>query len=125
MIDILAVFLFVVVMQVKHFLVDFAYQPEWMWRNKGDLEHPGGYVHAGLHSITTALIIMSFGFHWYLVVLLAAVDFLSHYVIDYTKMNSCKALELTPAKPGFYIALGLDQMAHQLVYAFIVLMLFV
>lgn len=36
-------------LQLKHFVVDYLLQPDWVLRQKGCQLHPGGYVHARPH----------------------------------------------------------------------------
>lgn len=100
--------------QVKHLVVDFLYQPTYMWKNKGTFLHPGGLYHAGLHGIVTCFILVAITPHW---LVIAFGEMVAHYLIDYAKMNIV-------AKHGwkcntdekFWFALGIDQFAHQVCY---------
>ena len=42
-----------VLLQMKHFAVDFLLQTRYQWENKGTYLHPGGLLHAGLHGLGT------------------------------------------------------------------------
>lgn len=60
---------------VIHLFADWILQNDWMSRNKANLNHPAGYVHAGIHGILLALI-----FGW------AAIPLaLVHLIIDTRK----------------------------------------
>lgn len=115
-------------LQVKHFVFDFAIQPRWMHANKGNFGHPGGIVHAWLHGIATGVILSALGF-WPLAIPICALEFVAHYVIDWTKMNITRIMGWVPIPKGpyswpsseaFWIFLGADQLAHQLCYVAIV-----
>lgn len=97
----------------KHFLADFVLQTQWMTANKHDILHPGGYAHAAIHGIGTALILGYFGAPFEL----ALLDAGSHYLIDFTKANLTR--NWMTDHPGFWIALGLDQYLHGLIYIFV------
>jgi hypothetical protein len=43
-------------LQLKHFIVDFLYQPEYEWRNKGTFGHFGGIRHSLKHAATSSFI---------------------------------------------------------------------
>lgn len=110
------------VLQVKHFLFDFAFQrPYSFFRNKGIYGHPGGIVHAGLHAIGTipALLIMPPTFLVGLAIVVA--EFVIHYHIDWTKEQIERRLDLSPANHS--LVLGVDQLAHQLTYVAILAVL--
>lgn len=104
---------------VKHFIVDFVYQPPWMWQNKGNLKHLGGYAHAGLHALMTFSAIC-----WLnpmLALFCSVGEFVAHYAIDYSKMNIVKINGWKADKDeNFWIMLGLDQMLHYLCYLIII-----
>lgn len=107
-------------LQSKHFLFDFVFQSDWQVRNKGRYGHPGGLVHAGLHALGTAIVLLvasAFGtLTPTMALLLALADFLVHYHVDWTKAQIARRMKLTPDRHGFWIALGADQAAHQATY---------
>jgi hypothetical protein len=98
----------------KHLVVDFFLQNYWQAKNKGNLLHPGGYVHAALHGISTFFILAAFMIPGAMV--LAIFDLVSHYTIDWTKVNTTKALKKTYTDSVFWWLLGIDQYLHMLVY---------
>ena len=66
----------------KHFVADGPLQREYQYKNKGNLGHPGGYLHAGIHGVATAIIMFPFGLWW-----LGAIEAVVHFVIDWGKVN--------------------------------------
>lgn len=106
----------------KHFVVDFLYQPEWMWKNKGNMKHYGGYAHAGLHSLVTFIIL--FWINPVLAVICALLEGVVHYIIDFNKMNIVKSKGWAANTHNeFWVALGVDQMLHYFCYVVIVLVI--
>lgn len=103
--------------QIKHFIWDFYYQPPYMWQNKGTFGHPGGIIHSGLHALTTFYLLFTFPVGLELAVLLAAGEFVAHYLIDYAKMNINRIKGWTATTHNeFWQLTGLDQLIHQLTY---------
>ena len=110
--------LILVALQVKHFVVDFPLQTRYQWSNKGTWGHPGGILHAGLHAIGTGGVIWFFTRDLPTAAILAAVDMVVHYHIDWAKMRLNHAMGWAPTThPQFWVLLGLDQFLHQLTYA--------
>jgi len=119
---------------LKHFIVDFPLQRwPWQFKNKGTWGHPGGIVHAGLHSVVTLGIFAWLTFNnmygssvqhlveiiWIIVVLLSLLEGFIHYIIDWTKMNLNRIMEWHPNTEWFWHLLGLDQLLHYLTYLLI------
>lgn len=100
----------------KHFVVDFLLQTDWMAFNKHDPRKLGGYVHAGIHGIATALIL------WGRPEFAAAaiIEAVVHFIIDCAKMNLGKINGWHPKTHAFWYALGFDQYLHYMTYAGIV-----
>ena len=97
----------------KHWVVDFMFQPPYMYKNKGTYGHPGGIVHAGLHGLTSAAL---FGFLpgglW-----LCVAEFVIHYHIDWAKMNLNRVFGWGPmTSENFWRLLGFDQWLHAMTY---------
>ena len=107
-------------LQVKHLLFDFVFQGDWQLRNKGRYGHPGGLAHAGLHGLGTLGVLLPAGLVLpvgaALALALAALEAVVHYHIDWIKAQVSARLGLTPDRPGYWAAMGLDQAAHQLTY---------
>jgi hypothetical protein len=112
--------------QVKHFIADFLLQTKYQYLNKGKFLHAGGLWHASIHGAWTFLILYHFA-DLKLLILLSLFDFVSHYLIDYSKVNLTKKYKWSFVKDGklvitsnnFFIALGVDQLLHQLTYCLI------
>lgn len=101
---------------LKHFIADFVLQTKYQWSNKGTFLHPGGLLHSGIHALLTIVVLMIFDVCYIELVLL---DFFSHYIIDYSKVNINRILKYTPDSYGFWVMTGLDQFLHYLTYLYI------
>lgn len=111
-----------VLLQVKHWYIDFVNQSMEEVQGKGKYGNMFGIMHSLKHGIGTFVILWAVT-GWALVgyaLALAIYDFVTHYHIDWTKMNYGNRDIQSPA---FWNHLGLDQMAHQLVYLSIAYML--
>lgn len=106
---------------IKHFIGDFPLQMfPWIYQNKGCYLHPAGIVHAGIHGIGT-FIVLSFFIDINTSIILATVDMLLHYHIDWAKMNLSRHYDLNPNNSEwFWVLLGLDQLLHHLTYFVII-----
>lgn len=117
--------LFLVLLQIKHFLLDFYWQPPFMWQNKGTYLHPGGITHSALHGIVTGLLVLLFTQSPGLSALICFGEFVTHYHIDWAKMNiNARRGWKCNTHNEFWQLTGLDQLLHQLTYVviFIVVM---
>jgi hypothetical protein len=112
-----------ILIQIKHWYIDFASQ------TKNELDHKGiygsmqGMTHSIKHGIATLFCILAItgqGYFLYATVL-AIIDTVLHYHIDWVKTNYGEK-DMSVRK--FWNHLGLDQMAHQLTYLFILTMVF-
>jgi len=112
--------LLLVGLQTKHLVADYLIQTPYMFRNKGRYGHPGGLLHAGIHSGLTAALLGMTGAAWLIVFLLAALEFILHYHIDWAKETLTQKQKLTPNVARFWNLHGLDQWLHQLTYVAIV-----
>jgi hypothetical protein len=108
--------LLLAMLQVKHWYIDFVNQSMDEVNHKGIYGDWTGIKHSVKHGVATWAIMplffgievgLGFGF------ILGFLDFILHYHIDWAKMNWGNRDIQTPA---FWSHLGLDQMAHQLVY---------
>ena len=114
---------------VKHFICDFPLQAfPWMYRNKGTYLHLGGIAHAGIHGAGTLIVLAPFigTLTVVLAIVLAIIDMLVHYHIDWAKMNISKRYDLQPNNSErFWILLGFDQLLHHLTYFVIIYYAFI
>ena len=106
---------------LKHFVCDFPLQVAYQYKNKGTYGHPGGIVHAGIHTIGTLVALSAFIHPLHLVLGVAIMDGVIHYHVDWAKMNLNAWYRLTPSNSEFFWhLLGLDQLFHYLTYIGIV-----
>ena len=110
-------------LQAKHFLCDFVLQTEYQIRTKGIYGHPGGFIHSGLHMVTTvpALLIMQAPVR--AIVIIMVGEFLVHYHTDWTKANVDAHFDWGQADARYWMVFGADQLIHQLTYLAIVVLL--
>lgn len=105
----------------KHLIVDFPLQVPYHYLNKGTYGHPGGIAHATLHAAGTLIALTLLGFALPVAGLVALVDGVVHYHVDWAKMNLNARLGLKPDNSEkFWWLLGLDQYLHALTYLAIV-----
>jgi hypothetical protein len=107
--------IFLFLLQVKHWYIDFVNQSNIEIEGKGIYGNWHGIGHSLKHGIATGLIIVCvFGLSFTpFAAMLAIIDTLVHYHIDWIKINWGSRDMNTKT---FWIHLGMDQMAHQLTY---------
>ena len=117
-----AMIILLVLLQIKHWFIDFVNQSNIEVASKGIYGDFNGIMHSAKHGMGTLLCILAVvGLpYMFFAVVLALIDFVFHYHIDWLKMNYGNRDITTPA---FWNHLGLDQMAHQITYIFIAYML--
>jgi hypothetical protein len=114
----LAVLFTLVLIQHKHLVIDWIWQPKFEWSNKHEYGHLGGVCHAGKNALGTGLCLfagmpgVTIGFALWLTFL----DFVIHYHIDWSKMNLNRYWNLDASKPQFWWLTGFDQHLHQMTY---------
>ena len=104
-----------VLLQIKHWYIDFVNQTDEEVKYKGDYLDWRGVKHSLKHGIGTFICLwivtgwtnVEFAFF------IGVLDFILHYHIDWIKMNYGNRDIRTKE---FWNHLGLDQMAHQLCY---------
>lgn len=115
-------YLVLVGLVLKHFFADYLTQTPWMIGGKGNLRHPGGYIHAGIHVATTGIVLVLCGLDLPFVAMVMSGEFVLHYALDYAKDHYSRGVDLF-AQPkmywGFY---GLDQTFHSLTYVGILML---
>lgn len=107
------IFALLLLLQIKHWLIDFVYQTDREIQHKGLYGDYRGLMHSVKHGVGTAsvLIMCMVDVEW--VYVIGLVDFVLHYHIDWIKMHWGNR---DMRDPRFWNHLGLDQMAHQLCY---------
>ena len=107
-------------LQLKHLIVDWCWQPPYEYLNKGTYGHWGGIRHSLKNAVGTALCFVPFcGIG--VVIFVVIADFLVHYHTDFTKMNINKYMKWGPTThEEFWKLTGLDQFVHQVTYLVLV-----
>ena len=115
--------LLLVLLQVKHWYVDFVDQTAAEIASKGIYGDPSGVNHSVKQAIGTLLCVVAITGIDYVALtgVIAFVDFVLHYHIDWFKMRYGNSNHRTKQ---FWMHLGADQMAHQLTYIFVAWMVF-
>jgi hypothetical protein len=118
----LAVFAFLILLQIKHWYIDFVDQDMEEVNHKGIYGHWLGMKHSlkqGLGTYVCAALIVG-SEYFVFAVILALIDTVIHYNVDWMKMNwGNRDIQ----NPKFWNHLGLDQMAHQLTYLMLAFMM--
>lgn len=117
------VFVLLIVFQIKHFVSDFPLQREYMLRKtKAGWDFvPPLALHCMVHAVFTYTIAMMFrpDLWW-----LAVLDFIIHFIMDRIKSGPRYLGRYHDRdKPGFWNALGLDQMVHHFTHYFMIWMM--
>jgi hypothetical protein len=115
--------IFLVLLEIKHFLFDFVFQTSYQLRHKGIYGHPGGLLHSGLHVLGTAVALLIVAAPAGLAAAVLAAEFVVHYHIAWAKEYVGRTAGI---KDGawFWRMIGLDQLLHQLTYVAIAAVLF-
>lgn len=96
---------------VIHLIIDWLFQNDWIARNKANLRHPAGWLHAIGHGVGLALL-----FPWYYAALIA----LLHLIID-TRIPLAAWRRLyrqtEMGDVALHVAIWCDQVAHIAVIA--------
>jgi len=116
-------FLSLVLFEVKHFVCDFVLQTGYQYRNKGRYGHPGGIVHAGLHTIASLPAVLLMIKTPDLIAAIAAAEFLVHYHTDWLKEQINEHRKLTQSETLYWVVFGADQLIHQMTYVVILAVL--
>ena len=104
---------------VKHFLCDFPLQSMKMIQYKGIYGRWPGITHSLVHGIGTVIVLSILISDPVLIMILAVLDSIVHYHIDWTKQRISSKKLYTPSESKFWTLLGLDQLFHYLTYVII------
>ena len=104
-----------ILLQLKHWYVDFVIQTDEEIKYKGIYFDWRGLKHSVKHGLGTFLVLLTITGWAYIgyAFIIACMDVLAHYHIDWVKMNYGEQDNKTTQ---FWDHFGLDQMAHQLCY---------
>lgn len=113
-------------LQIKHWYADFVVQTYIQTLKKGVWLDPCGISHSIDHVYATLIAFLIFNIFVPIsapvLVLVAFIEGVIHYVIDFVKVRyGCK----DNTKPLFWNQFGLDQLAHQICYLLMVIILVV
>jgi hypothetical protein len=106
------IFTILVLLQIKHWYIDFVNQSDEEVKHKGIYLNWLGVKHSVKHGLATFVIFFIF-VEFPVALIIGLIDFLLHYHIDWIKMRFGNRDFGTKA---FWAQLGLDQLAHQLTY---------
>jgi hypothetical protein len=102
---------------VKHFIADFPMQKPYQYLNKGEYGHPGGLFHALNHASLTLIVFSYFTGETFFSLVLAGIDFVAHYHIDWAKVQITKRFGWGPTThEEYWWLMGFDQLLHALTY---------
>jgi hypothetical protein len=105
-------------LQLKHYIVDFRLQTPEQVKTKGTYGNIIGLGHTLEHTLGTTIVLIPFLWCHPIILLLCSVfDTLIHYHTDFIKMRY-GVKDITQQK--FWWQLGQDQLVHQLTYVAIV-----
>ena len=113
----LVFFVLLVGFELKHFVADYLLQTGWMIAGKGDLRAFGGYAHAGVHLIGSAIVFIVVGNGLVASILILAAEFVVHYGLDFAKAYYGRGVSAETNTQLFWAQHGFDQLMHQLTYA--------
>ena|SRR6185369_1105914 len=110
------VFWSAVLFELKHFVCDFVLQTAYQYRNKGTYGHPGGLLHAGLHTAGSLPAILALQAAGGLAAVILVAEFFVHYHVDWSKEQINKRYALNCNNNAYWSVFGADQLLHQMTY---------
>jgi len=109
-----------VLLQLKHWYIDFVNQSQSEVDHKGIYLNWLGVTHSIKHAVATSVIMLCITENISIALGAGFIDLFLHYHIDFIKMRY-GSRDIT--KPLFWSQLGFDQLIHQLTYIGIVFVL--
>ena len=108
-------------LQIKHCYADFVMQTYIQTIKKGVWLDPTGISHTTDHMICTLVAMLVFSFFVplsaFTILFVTLVEGIAHYLVDFSKVKyGCK----DNTKPIFWTQFGLDQLAHQVTYIWMI-----
>ena len=104
---------FFLALVIKHFVIDLGMQPYMGTRNK-HVYLGNGHRHYLEHAIGTAFVAL--WFVPYFAIVIAVLDYVLHWHIDYSKHHINRWLQLEPRTEYWWWLIVGDQIAHMLTY---------
>jgi hypothetical protein len=113
-------------LQIKHCYADFYQQTYIQTVKKGVWMDPIGISHTVDHVYASLIALLIFSFfvpvNAFAILFVAVAEGVVHYLVDYSKVRfGCK----DSTKPIFWTQFGLDQLAHQVTYIWMIWFLLV
>ena len=108
---------------IKHAIADLAIQSFRTPGDKSNLRNPKGWIHAFGHSVLTFVVIIIATLNFTNALLIALLDYVLHFLIDYIKTVIIKKYQWNIDSRKYWIAQSIDQMAHFSCYLIYVLLL--
>ncbi|MDP5217644.1 DUF3307 domain-containing protein [Ruegeria sp. 2205SS24-7] len=102
--------------QIKHMFADYFLQTPFMLSGRGEYWHMGRALHAGVHAVGSAIVLLIVGTPLAFLLLLIALEWFIHFNIDYGKAHYSDKMELQPNQARYWHAVGFDQFLHQMTY---------
>jgi hypothetical protein len=110
----------ILAMQAKHIVCDGPLQTLGMVRAKAFYGGPLGLAHGVVHGLGTAIVLLLAGIPLGLLAMLAAVDGLVHYHIDFVKENVVRLKGWSTEDGPYWWAMIVDQALHHMTGAVLV-----
>ena len=110
------------IMLICHYLADFCFTSPSMIRAKADGRNPWPILlHAGIHAGLVGLCLLVWDVSWNLLLMLALVELISHFLIDTAKgrLTAHYSILANIQKKPYWMLYGLDQLLHLLVIVLI------
>lgn len=111
-----ALLILLCLLQIKHMLADYFLQTRMMLDGRAQYAHFGRFLHAGVHAAGSFLAFSIVGTPVVFALLIALLDWVIHFHIDWWKGRHTADQELTPEDAAYWRASGVDQALHQLTY---------
>jgi hypothetical protein len=102
--------------ELKHFIADYLLQTGWMIAGKASFTKPGGYAHAGVHALGSAIVMLIARIPLPAVLGLVAAEFVVHFLLDRAKVSYGGGIDPDEDAQRFWAMHGLDQFLHQVTY---------
>lgn len=110
------VLLLLCLLQIKHMFADYYLQTPKMLSGRGTYFHLGRAQHAAVHVVGSIVIFILFGAPLDFILVIAALEWIVHFHIDFAKASYSDKKGLQPNQAAFWRAAGLDQCLHNLTY---------
>jgi hypothetical protein len=115
------ILILLLLLQVKHCYADFYLQTYMQTVKKGVWLHPVGISHTTDHIYCSLAVLLAFSLFVPIsapaIILVSLIEGIIHYFVDFSKVKyGCK----DQTKPIFWTQFGLDQLAHQVTYIWMI-----